>query len=849
MINITIDGKPLTLESAIPIIDAAERLGIEIPRFCYHPLLERFGGCRMCMVEVEKMRGFQTACTLKVNDGMVIHTDTDAVKKARKSVLEFLLINHPLDCPTCDKAGECDLQNLTTKYGPACGRFEETKWREREDTKDPLIVRNMERCIMCTRCVRMCAGLQGASAIAIVGRGKASYIEPFHKNRFDCEYCGGCITVCPVGALMSKLHRYRYRPWDTDRQELTVCPHCGVGCNMRLQMRAGNLQRAIPEPNAGPSKGLACARGYFGYDYRESADRLDKPMLRKYGKLAEVSWDEAMGAAVKGLMDVIERHGPGSVAVMGSVRGTNEENYLLQKIARGALQTNHIDSMSRVGGIAGVRAAIEALLEPGITSNLVQGIVNSDAVLVMGGDPTAINPVLGVMVRNAHQRGARVITLGHTPGLAMHRSISIADALGLTAIAGAVLAKRKPSAEYELLNNALAEVKFAPALGDALEAADALINSHHAAIVLGPEMWLYGNAEQNLLLAAAIASALEARLFLLSPGANENGLLDMGCDPMHLPGGVLASDTSAREALALAWGCKPLPTAHGRTLMEIVEGINDGKIKALYVMGANPAFGLPHGKLSHQALQNLDCLIVQDPNMSETAKLAHVVLPASTWGEKEGTYTNLERRVQHLQGTLTGKGRADWMILTELGSRLGLKMPYKSPSDIMTEIASINPLYTGLSYADLKEGLDLWPYRAKVVAFEPQPKKGWPVASDSAAPAGLALKLHWSLPHFGSISRLSPALMSIAAPAVVMMGTATAQGHELCEGDEVELSTAQGQVRARVSVDRSLPAGEVHVSNHGEGAGVMAMFRYNIIQYVNTVSLIPTTVTLKRVGS
>ena len=289
MITVTINDREIKFDKAVTILEAARSGGIKIPTLCFFEGLEKFGGCRLCLVEVEKLPRLQTACTVMVTDGMVVRTETDAIIRARKAMLEFLLINHPLDCPYCDKSGECELQDLVAQYGAEEGRFAEGKRRHPESFDDPIIVRNMERCVTCTRCVRMCDGVQRASAITVTGRGDHSFVEPFSGGRYDCEYCGNCLTVCPVGAIMSRLHRHSYRAWFVEDEIETLCGFCGVGCSMILQMRENTILRAIPRMGMGINKGLLCARGRFGYDIIESNRRLTTPLVRKNGELKAVS--------------------------------------------------------------------------------------------------------------------------------------------------------------------------------------------------------------------------------------------------------------------------------------------------------------------------------------------------------------------------------------------------------------------------------------------------------------------------------------------------------------------------------------------------------------------------------
>ena len=280
MITVTIDGKEIKLEKPVTVLEAARSAGIKIPTLCWHEQLKRYGGCRLCLVEVEKIPRLQTACTLMVADGMIVRTETEQIANVRRGILEFLLINHPLDCPVCDKAGECELQDLVEKYGPAKGRYKEKKRKVPESLEDPVIVRNMERCVMCTRCVRMCEGVQGASAIDVINRGGHSHIEPFSGGKYDCEYCGNCISVCPVGAIMSRLHRHSYRPWQMVNETETTCPYCGVGCTLIVQVRDDVIKRVVPRIGSVVNNGLLCTRGRFGYEFVGSKERLTTPLIR-----------------------------------------------------------------------------------------------------------------------------------------------------------------------------------------------------------------------------------------------------------------------------------------------------------------------------------------------------------------------------------------------------------------------------------------------------------------------------------------------------------------------------------------------------------------------------------------
>jgi predicted molibdopterin-dependent oxidoreductase YjgC len=774
-----------------------------------------------------------------ITDGMKVKTETPEIIRARKAVLEFLLINHPLDCPSCDKAGECGLQDYTMVYGPAEGRFKERKRTKPESLEDPLIVRNMERCIMCTRCVRICAGIQGASALAVVGRGKNSYVEPFSGGHFDCDYCGNCISVCPVGSLMSRLHRYAYRPWATEREVRTVCPYCGVGCSVVLQTKEERIQRVVPGKGAGSNQGILCSRGFFGYEYVGSGERLDTPLIKESGGFREATWEEALDLVSRRLLEIKQQHGGSSIAGIASTRCTNEENYLFQKLMRTAFNTNNIDSTARLG-LAGARRFLDEVLGQGSTANLVAGVAHSDAVLVAGGDPTRLTPVLGVRVRNAYRFGAKVITIGYNPGLEIHSTTALmprprTEGIAMAAILGEMLKSRKLPGEDLGLEETIKSIKL-PTMEEAasvcsssglLRACDELSGASSVSIIAGSGLISHSDGGRNLLVIAALAYVLKARIYLVSEGPNENGLLDMGCVPDMLPGEMPVANQAFRHRCETAWG-SPVSMTPGKALMDIMEGAPNGHVKAMYVMGSNPAFNLPDSGLATEALRGLDFLVVQDIFMTETAELAHVVLPAMGWAEKEGTFTNLERRIQVLGQAVTGKGMEDWKILSGIGTRAGVEMPYLSAEDIMAEIATVSPLHSGLTYGDIRDGMDLWPYKGEPVShasrLEPEKLLEKPSVPE---PEGLYLMLESPLFHSGTMSRRSQALMDVYPAPSAGVNPKTAEKISALEGDAVEVSTARGSLMLPLRIERGIPEHTVLLTNNFKSTGFFSLLMYN----------------------
>ncbi len=576
MIAVKVNGKQIKLEKPVTILNAAKMAGIKIPTLCHHDLLESFGGCRLCLVEVEKVPRLQTSCTVYVTDGMVVWTETDRVIEARKAMLEFLLINHALDCPYCDKAGECDLQDLVMKYGPSSGRFTEGKRKHPESYDDPIIVRNMERCISCTRCVRMCADVQGASAISMVNRTSKTFVEPFSGGRYNCEYCGNCLTVCPVGAIMSRLHKHTYRPWYIEKDVETVCSFCGVGCSMTAQVRGNSIIRVVPEIGKGVNKGLLCCRGRFGYDYISSARRLKSPLIRKNGMLREATWSEAIAYVAGRLQEIRDKSGGSSVAGIASARCTNEDNYIFQKFMRVTMGSNSIDSVAAFA-FAPAQKYFESIFGQGVTVNPVSGIAKADGVIVIGGDPTSVNPVLGLQIRAASQKKIPVVTIGYAPGLKNFSTKRIlpapfTDTIVLAALVSELLRRKSFVADKSPFGEVIGTIKPVspeeaenacgiPA-GEIRSCADILAVMSNPAVIIGRDIIHRTEGHTNLLLLAALVHLMNGRIYLSSELPNERGLVDMGCVPDSLPGGRPVTVESFRKRYEEFVGVK-IPSGPG----------------------------------------------------------------------------------------------------------------------------------------------------------------------------------------------------------------------------------------------------------------------------------------------
>ncbi len=822
MIRLTIDGIEVELEEPVTVLEAARKVGIKIPTLCWFEGLPPFGGCRLCLVKVEKLPKLQTACTLMSADGMVVETENPEIRAARRAMLEFLLINHPLDCPYCDKAGECELQDLVAKYGPEAGRFAEGKRRHPESFDDPIIVRNMERCVLCTRCVRVCEDLQGAYAITVTGRGAHSFVEPFSGGRYDCEYCGNCLTVCPVGAIMSRLHLHSYRPWFVQKEAETVCSYCGVGCRMVVQVRENSIIRTIPRFGLGVNDGLLCVRGRFGYDYIEQKERLRTAFIRKDGELRPVSIEEAIEYTAKKLLQIKDTNGPETIGAIASGRCSNEDNYMLQRLMRFFIGSNNIDSSARLYYIPIVQY-LERIFGQGVTANLMPGIGRSDGVVVVGGDPTRINPVLGLQIRACHRNGGKVVVFGPSGGLKRFVPYELRprdDEALLVAVLKALIEKKGMPGENKNLEERLKEIEvethdvlreasieeplFDTLVGD-------LLGLQNPVVVVGPEVLQAERPSRVLFLVAGIVYLLGARVFVMSDRPNYQGLMDMGCLPDMLPGERPIELETFRHKVESVMG-RPVPDKAGMNLFQMLEMAKEGNLKALYVMGDNLYYHMPDAE---EALQSIDFLVVQDIFMTETAERADVVLPAAGWTEKEGTFTNLERRLQRFEKSRTPLGcMEDWRLLAELMAHMGDERPPRTVAEIWDELVQVSPLHIGINPREIgPEGM-IYPYHGEPLRgvegeFDVEALKG----PYGGGPEGLRLILDRPLYHSGSQSRRSRALRSLQDSPVLCLSPEDARDLGLEDADMVRVTSSKGMLKVKVAISEDVASGTARLSN------------------------------------
>jgi len=622
LVKLTIDGKAIEAPAGMLVIDAAKRAGIEVPAFCYWEGLSLQAACRMCLVEVEKMPKLMASCTLPVAEGMVVRTETPVVAQARKSTLEFLLTNHPLDCPVCDKGGECELQDMVFRYGAGESRYQETKLHVTEKQWSPVVFYDAPRCILCFRCVRICNEGMGVGALGIVNRGVVSEIAPNHHDHLECDECGMCIDICPVGALTSGSYRYKTRPWEMEHVG-TVCTHCSDGCKTTLGVRNNEIIRGNNRDQSGINGEFLCIKGRYAFDFYGNTERLQSPLMKINGALEPVSWSQALSAVAKKFGEI--KGCGGKFGVVGSTRTTNEENYYLQKFARQGLGTNNIDH-HRSGDVVTLLDAVSGKTNALATT---ADLYNKKAVLVVGADLALEHPFLSFQIRaNFRHHQAHVHAVTNQPVREDRYAAASLRVEQGGELAGVESLRAQLAAEPELV------ILF----GDAIQ----------------------GNALRKLVDFGS-SLGIPVQYVCLVDYSNSRGAMDMGLLPDLLPGYHPAADP-------------------GMTLEQMLAAPD---LDALWVVGANP--------LENAAPAGKPFLVVQEMFLTETARAADVVFPASSAYEKAGTVTNVCGEVQRLKKGLQAMGtKPDLEIIGLIAKEMGLA-PLMGPwlaDNVFAEIKS-----------------------------------------------------------------------------------------------------------------------------------------------------------------
>src|SRR5258708_4657200 len=658
-VTITVDGKKITAPGGTLLIEACKAAGIEVPSFCYFPGLSLQAACRMCVVRIEKMPKLQTACTVPITDGMVVVTESDEVKQARKSTIELLLGNHPLDCPVCDAGGECELQDMTFKYGAAESRYMEGKLHKEEQQWSPVVFFDRPRCILCYRCVRVCGEGMDVAALGVQLRGSSSVIAPNEGDHLDCEECGMCIDICPVGALTSGAYRYKTRPWEM-KHVGTICTHCGDGCKTTLGVRRSDtgmdIVRGDNRDKSGINGDFLCIKGRYAFDFFDHKDRLRQPLVRKDGRLTPATWEEAIEHVSKRLREIRDTKGGQAIGVIGSNRTTNEENYLLQKFARTVLGTNNIDHQ-RTADFAGFARAIAGKKDATAT---MRDVANAPAILLIGNDPTEQHPLLAWNIRsNVRLNQAKLYVVNSQTIKLTHQAAKF-----IHIPAGS---ENKFAAFISGDDTAAGSLTGAGATNDGLkQLRDELKAQKDLVVIFGSEL-------RGADIATLVKFSANAKFICLGDYANSRGAADMGLYPDLLPGYVALDGPHTYNE---EWGT--LATTKGLTLQEMKHAVKDGRISAMVVAGPDindP--DLDQTLLDAFGVMGILLTMYQDAVTNEeflpTAnKWAEVVLPVASAYEKAGTFTNTCGDLQRLKKAADLAGvKSEFEIIVRIAERMG----------------------------------------------------------------------------------------------------------------------------------------------------------------------------------
>ena len=652
LVTLTVDGKQVSASPGTLLIEACKSAGIEVPSFCYYPNLSLQGACRMCLVKIEKMPKLQTACTTVISEGMMVSTDTPEIHQARKGMVELLLGNHPLDCPVCDAGGECELQDMTFSYGAAESKYMERKEHREEQQWSPVVYFDRPRCILCYRCVRVCGEAMDVWALGVQNRGVVSVIAPNKEDHLECEECGMCIDICPVGALTSGAYRYKTRPWEMTHVD-TTCTHCADGCKTTLGVRRADsgmqIVRGDNRDKSGINGDFLCIKGRYGFDFAHHEDRIKQPLIRKNGRLTPATWEEALECIGRRFREIRDEDGGHSIGAIGSSKTTNEENYLLQKFARVVLRSNNVDH-HRTADFPSFAAALNG--KPEATASM-RDVYNAPAILLIGNDPTNQHPLLAYQIRNnVRLHRSRLYVINSQPIKLRRQAVSFTQVpAGAEGKLAAFLAG--DDSGFDALITESTNRDAWTALRDKLRAEQNLV------IIVGSE--LRGEAISSIV---QFGSGIPGAKFVcLGDYANSRGAADMGLYPDLLPGYLPVASGGLFRA---EWG--ELPGQPGLSIPEMIQAAQKEKLKGLYVVGANPVarFNIDPFQFSKSFV------VVQDMFLTETALIADVILPAANAYEKSGTFTNTCGDLQLIKkaGDVTGT-KPDFEIIVRIADAMG----------------------------------------------------------------------------------------------------------------------------------------------------------------------------------
>ena len=851
--ELVIDGKTVSAKDGMTVLEAAKAAGIYIPSLCFHPYISPMGTCRLCVVEVEGVRGLPCSCTLPATDGMVVRTSTSWVQEFRAAMLENILAEHPRSCLVCPANLQCDLQKATAHIGVDQESLPDISPNSRVKTEDIFFNLDYSLCIRCGLCVRACHELRGNKAIYFLSDEKGLSVgtpQDLPLQDSGCKFCGACVDVCPTGALLNKAQRGL-----PERVVTTVCPYCGVGCQLNLEIRRGEVTQVVPDPDGPANRGQACVKGRFGIgEFVHHSDRLTRPLVRRDGTLVEVDWDEALNIVAANL----SKYSGDQVAVVSSAKCTNEDNYVTQKFARAVVGTNNLDHCARLCHAPTV-SGLGQSFGSGAMTNSIAEIGEAACILAIGTNTTDAHPVIALEVKKAVRKGGKLIVINpmridlvesadlwlrHTPGSDVALLMGIMRVIMDEGLQDdAFIGERCENFEafrssLEAFSLDFVEETTGVPCEKIIRAARMFATHKPASILYAMGITQHSHGTDNVLALANLAM-LTGNIGKPSSGVNPlrgqnnvQGSCDMGALPDFLPGYQRVADEEARARFESAWGCNVNPKP-GLTLIEMSEAAHQGQIKAMYLIGENTVLTEPDIQHVMDSLDKLDFLVVQDIFLSETAQRANVVLPACSFAEKDGTFTNTERRVQRVRRAVeeVGDSKPDWWITCEIARRMGGKgFDYEHPSQIMEEVSRLAPIYGGISYQRLENGGLQWPCpsaehpgtpflhkesfvrgKGRFMPVSYNPPQELP---DEEYP--LILTTGRDLYHFhtGTLTRRVGGLSRLRSEEKVMMNPQDAERLGIADKERIKVLSRRGEVIARAKVTEASPPGVIRMTFH-----------------------------------
>ena len=747
-VTFTIDGVSVSVPAGTSVMAAAMSMGTKIPKLCATDSLEPFGSCRLCLVEIEGRRGTPASCTTSAEEGMIVRTQSDTLHTLRKGVMELYISDHPLDCLTCSANGDCELQDMAGAVGLREVRYGydgENHLRDAKDTSNPYFTYDASKCIVCNRCVRACEEVQGTCALTITGRGFESRVAagPTDFLGSECVSCGACVQACPTATLMEKTVIQMGQP---DHSKVTTCAYCGVGCSFKAEMQGDKVVRMVPYKDGKANEGHSCVKGRFAWGYAGHKDRITKPMIREKitDPWREVTWEEAIGRAASEFKRIQSDYGRDSVGAITSSRCTNEEVFLVQKLVRAAFRNNNVDTCARVCH-SPTGYGLSKTFGTSAGTQDFKSVAESDVVLVIGANPTDGHPVFASRLKKRLRAGAQLIVadprridlVKSPPIKAAHHlplkpgtNVALINSIAHVVVTEGLVdedfvRERCELVEFEMWARFVAEERNSPETMEAFtgvpadevrKAARLFATGGNGAIYYGLGVTEHSQGSTTVMAMANLAMAtgnIGRNGVGVNPLRGQNnvqGACDMGSFPHELSGYRHVSDDATRDMFQNLWGVE-LSNEQGFRIPNMLDEAVGGNFKGIYIQGEDIAQSDPNTKHVTAGLEAMECVVIQDLFLNETAKYAHVFLPGSSFLEKDGTFTNAERRISRVRKVMEPKsGKSEWQATIDLAAALGYEMQYNHPSEIMDEIARLTPTFKGVSYAKIEElGSVQWP--------------------------------------------------------------------------------------------------------------------------------------------